>query len=145
MADYWANWLRVGKALKSPPKIFRTNWFRTDANGRFIWPGFGENLRVIKWVLERAEGRGEAQETPIGFVPTKAGLDRGGFELSDDGWQALLRVDLPEWVEAVHSQEEFFADFGARLPAEIREEHDGLARRIHDAMPKDVRNNEPHW
>jgi phosphoenolpyruvate carboxykinase (GTP) len=143
MADYWANWLRVGKALKSPPLIFRTNWFRTDENGRYVWPGFGDNLRVLKWVIERAEGRGQARETPIGSVPTREGFDRSGIDLSDEAFNQLLRVDLPEWIEAVHSQEQFFATFGARLPPEIHAEHEGLARRIHEAMPKEVRAGEP--
>ena len=94
---------------------------------------------MLEWVVKRCEGKGEAVDSPIGFVPTKKALDTKGLDLSDDALAQLLRVDPAEWAEAVHSQEEFLASFGSRLPAEIREEHDVLARRIHDAMtPADL-------
>jgi phosphoenolpyruvate carboxykinase (GTP) len=134
MADYWAHWLEVGKSLKSPPKIFRVNWFRTGENGKFLWPGFGDNLRVLQWILERAEGRGEAVEAAIGFVPTMGAINRRGLDLSDDAMTQLLRVDLPEWLEAVQGQSEYLNGFGTRLPRWIREEHEGLAHRIADAV-----------
>jgi phosphoenolpyruvate carboxykinase (GTP) len=134
MADYWAHWLEVGKALKSPPKIFRVNWFRTGENGKFLWPGFGDNLRVLQWILERAEGRGEAAEAAIGFVPTMGAINRRGLDLSDEAMTQLLRVDLPEWLEAVQGQSEYLNGFGTRLPRGIREEHEALAHRIADAV-----------
>ena len=134
MADYWGHWLSVGKKLQHPPTIFRTNWFRTDDHGRFLWPGFGENLRVLKWILERCEGRGEAVETPIGAIPTKSALDRTGLDLSDESLATLLKVDLADWIEAVNGQEEFFRQYNSHLPAGIREEHDGLAHRIHEGV-----------
>ncbi|MCC6809423.1 MAG: phosphoenolpyruvate carboxykinase (GTP) [Deltaproteobacteria bacterium] len=137
-ADYWQNWLDVGGKLKHPPKIFRVNWFRTGENGKFLWPGFGENLRVVKWVLERVAGHGEAVETAIGYVPTKNAIDRSGIDLSDQALEQLLRVDLPEWGEAIGSQEEFFAKFGARLPAGIRDEHAGLRARVTSAPDYNV-------
>ena len=140
MGDYWAHWLRVGKGLESAPTIFRTNWFRTGDNGKFLWPGFGENLRVLKWVLERSEGRGEAIDTPIGYTPAKNGLDLRGLDLSDEALATLLKVDPFEWSEAVQSQEAFFESFGSRLPRGIREEHEGLAHRIQDTTsPADLR------
>jgi phosphoenolpyruvate carboxykinase (GTP) len=130
MADYWGHWLEVGKKLKKPPALFRVNWFRTGDDGKFLWPGFGENLRVLEWVLERAEGRGEAIDTPIGFLPTPRAINRKGIDLSDEKMTALLRVDMPEWVEAVHSQQEYFRTFGAHLPAGIKAEHEDLMRRV---------------
>ena len=130
MGDYWGHWLEVGERMKSPPRIFRVNWFRTDDSGRYLWPGFGENLRVLRWILDRCEGRGEARETPIGWVPTRNALDRAGLDLSDGAMDALLKVDAPEWVEAVHSQHDFFEKFGGRLPRGIREEHEALGKRL---------------
>ena len=132
MADYWANWLKVGKGLSDPPKIFRTNWFRTDENGKYLWPGFGDNLRVIKWVLERCEGRGQAADTVIGDTPTPGALDLRGVDLGGEALSKLLKVDPAEWAEAVHGQEEFFETFGKRLPDGIRVEHERLAQRVQD-------------
>jgi phosphoenolpyruvate carboxykinase (GTP) len=134
MGDYWANWLRVGKELKSPPKIFRVNWFRTGESGKFLWPGFGDNLRVLQWILDRCDGRGEALETAIGFVPAPNAINRKGLDLSDDAMTQLLRVDLPEWLEAVQGQSEYLNGFGSRLPSGIREEHEALAHRIAEAV-----------
>ncbi len=131
MADYWGHWLEVGRRLSQPPKIFRVNWFRTSENGKYLWPGFGENLRVLEWILERCAGRGQAVETAIGNVPALRAIDRTGLDVSDAAMQELLRVDVADWIEAVHGQEEYFAKFGERLPAGIREEHEALARRVH--------------
>jgi phosphoenolpyruvate carboxykinase (GTP) len=139
MADYFGHWLEVGKKLSKPPLIFRVNWFRTGENGKFMWPGFSDNLRVLKWVIERCEGRGKAVETVIGLVPTPDALDRTGLDLTDDTLQALLKVDPPEWVDAIGGQAEFLESFGARLPAGMREEHETLARRIQEAItPADL-------
>jgi phosphoenolpyruvate carboxykinase (GTP) len=135
--DYWAHWLDVGKKLKHPPAIFRTNWFRTNDAGKFLWPGFGDNLRVLKWVLERAEGKGASKETPIGAVPAKGAIDLQGTDVSPEAIDKLLAVDAADWSEAVHSQDEFFASFNERLPAGIRDEHTRLANAIHDAMTPD--------
>jgi phosphoenolpyruvate carboxykinase (GTP) len=134
MGDYWGHWLDVGRALTRPPRIFRVNWFRTGADGTFLWPGFGDNLRVLKWVLERCEGRGEAVDTPIGYVPTPEALDRNGLSLSAEQLTRLLRVDPAEWVEAVEGQEHYLRSFGAHLPPGILQEHETLAARIHDAV-----------
>jgi phosphoenolpyruvate carboxykinase (GTP) len=134
MADYFAHWLRVGARLASPPKIFRVNWFRTNENGRFIWPGFGENLRVLKWIVERCEGRGGAVETPIGLVPTIDAIDRDGIAVTDKDMATLLKVDAAEWVEAVTGQDDFLATFGDRVPHALREEHARLGKRIEEAI-----------
>ncbi len=135
MGDYFGHWLAVGAKLAKPPKIFRVNWFRTGENGKFLWPGFGDNLRVLKWILERCEGHGAAIESPIGYLPAANGIDRKGLDLSDDAMANLLRVDLPEWLEAVAGQDEYLSSFGERLPRGIRLEHDDLAKRIHDGVP----------
>jgi len=130
MGDYWGNWLSIGTRLTRPPKIFRVNWFRRDGRGRFLWPGFGENLRVLEWVITRCKGVGSAEETPIGYLPTKAALDRRGLEVSDEALAELLAVDRDGWRANLRSQGEFFAKFGNRLPAGIQHEHDRLARRL---------------
>jgi len=143
MADYFGHWLAVGQKLTNPPKLFRTNWFRTGADGKFLWPGFGDNLRVLKWILERCEGRGEAQETVIGFVPTAGAIDTKGLDLGPEGLKELLRVDPAEWAEAVAGQEDYLNSFGARMPQAIWDEHQSLSRRIQDAMtPPDLRGRD---
>ena len=134
MGDYWAHWLDVGRSISRPPKIFRVNWFRTGDDGRFLWPGFGDNLRVLKWIIERCQGHGTAVDTPIGYVPTVDAIDRQGLDLPDDVLAQLLRVDAAEWVEAVEGQEHYLHSFGRHLPKGIEQEHQQLAQRIHDAV-----------
>jgi phosphoenolpyruvate carboxykinase (GTP) len=131
MADYWRHWLAVGAALKRPPKVFRVNWFRTDRNtGKFLWPGFGDNLRVLQWVLDRCDGRGAARETAIGHVPTAEALHLDGLGLSAAAVEELLRVDKAEWLDAVDNQRAWFDTFGDRLPEGIRAEHEALQTRV---------------
>jgi phosphoenolpyruvate carboxykinase (GTP) len=134
MGDYFAHWLDVGASLAKPPLIFRVNWFRTDEEGRFLWPGFGDNLRVLEWALERTEGRGKALATPIGYIPPIEGLDRKGLNMSDEDLAALLRVDPAEWVEAVAGQEDFFRMFGRHMPQALWDEHWNLAHRIEEMI-----------
>ena len=134
MGDYFGHWLDVGRSLTSPPRLYRVNWFRTDAEGRFLWPGFGDNLRVLKWILERCDGGGKAVRTPIGIVPTMDAIDRTGLDVPDEVMLRLLRVDPAEWVEAVAGQEDFLKSFGSRLPAPLRTEHEALAHRIYEAV-----------
>jgi phosphoenolpyruvate carboxykinase (GTP) len=139
MGDYFAHWLDVGKSLSAPPKIFRVNWFRTGEDGKFLWPGFGDNLRVLQWVLERCTGHGEAVETPIGWIPSLHAINRTGINLTDEAMASLLKVDPAEWVEAVSGQDHFLHSLGTHLPAAIQEEHTALAHRIHDAItPPDL-------
>jgi phosphoenolpyruvate carboxykinase (GTP) len=128
--DYFAHWLDVGKRLARPPQIFRVNWFRTDDKGKFLWPGYGENLRVLEWILKRCEGRGDAVETAIGHVPTAGAIDTSGLGIPDAAMDTLLKVDPLEWYEAVHLQYEFFEKFGEHTPAGIWQEHGNLARRV---------------
>jgi len=130
MADYFGHWLQMGKKIPKPPKIFHVNWFRKGADGKFLWPGYGENVRVLKWILERVEGRGAAQETPIGYVPAKGGLTLDGLKISDDTVRELLRVDPAGWENELEDSKQFLMKFGARLPREIREEHGKLSKRF---------------
>jgi len=130
MADYFGHWLAMGKKIPNPPKIFNVNWFRRGADGKFLWPGFGENVRVLKWILERVEGQGAAQETPIGYVPAKNGLTLDGLKISDEALTELLRVSPEDWELDLGDSKLFFEKFGERLPGEIREEHEKLARRF---------------
>jgi phosphoenolpyruvate carboxykinase (GTP) len=133
MGDYFRHWITVGRTATRPPRVFRVNWFRTDANGKFMWPGFGENLRVLKWVLDRCDGTGKATETVIGAVPTLDAIDVDGL-VSPDRLQTLLQVDPAEWVEAVAAQEDFFATFGSHVPQEMRDEQQRLARAVDTAI-----------
>ncbi|HEY0711650.1 MAG TPA: phosphoenolpyruvate carboxykinase (GTP), partial [Polyangia bacterium] len=130
MADYWGHWLAMGRAMKHPPKIFRVNWFRRDENDRFLWPGFGENLRVLMWILDRCDGRGAVRSTPLGNVPTVEALDREGLAVSDATLERLLTVDESDWNEAVSDQRSFLESLGPRVPPEIWAEHHALAARL---------------
>jgi phosphoenolpyruvate carboxykinase (GTP) len=119
MGDYFAHWLRVGRAVSRPPAIFHVNWFRTDERGRFVWPGFGQNLRVLLWMIDRVSGKGGATDTPIGLLPTEAGLDWDGLRLSAAERQALLSVDRGDWAAEVPEIRAFFERFGRRLPEQL--------------------------
>src|ERR1700744_2090352 len=130
MADYFGHWLAMGKRIPKPPKIFHVNWFRKDADGKFLWPGFGENVRVLKWILERVEGRGGAEETPIGFVPSRNALRLDGMKLSAQTVDQLLEVDPEDWEQELVDSKEFLQKFGDRLPQAIREEHEKLSGRL---------------
>jgi phosphoenolpyruvate carboxykinase (GTP) len=130
MGDYWGHWLSMAKRATNPPKIFRVNWFRRDEKGRFLWPGFGENLRVLQWVIERSKGSGKADETPIGYVPTASSIDGKGLDASKAALNELLQVDREGWRANIRSQTEFFEKFGDRLPVSIRDEQEALARRL---------------
>ncbi|HLV93777.1 MAG TPA: phosphoenolpyruvate carboxykinase (GTP) [Candidatus Acidoferrales bacterium] len=130
MADYFAHWLEMGPKIKRQPKIFHVNWFRKGANGKYLWPGYGENVRVLKWILDRIEGRAGAAETPIGFVPTPESLTLDGLPIGRDALDELLRVDPADWVEETRATGEFLAKFGNRLPSAIRAEHDSLSSRL---------------
>ena len=130
MADYFAHWLAMGKKMKQLPKIFHVNWFRTDRDGKFLWPGFGDNLRVLEWILERVSGKGEADETPVGYIPKLDAIDLTGLKLESGAMKELLRINPKDWLEDLKSQEEFYDSFGDRLPKEIRFELDSLRRRL---------------
>src|SRR5579863_6275021 len=135
MADYFRHWLDMGKNIPHPPKIFHVNWFRKGADGKFLWPGYGENVRVLKWILERVEGRGEAKETPIGYVPTRTGLTLDGLKIAPEALDELFRVNADNWENDLADSREFFAKFGERLPAELRKEHEAVVGRFQKSVP----------
>jgi phosphoenolpyruvate carboxykinase (GTP) len=116
MADYFGHWLLFQGRLSQPPLIFRANWFRQDENGKFLWPGYGENLRVLLWIADRVREKGGAEETPIGFVPTPDALNLEGLSLSPDALKTLLHVDRQGWIDELDSSKQFFASFGDRFP-----------------------------
>ena len=130
MADYFGHWVQMGRQLSRPPRVFRVNWFRRGADGKFLWPGFGENLRVLQWIIQRCDGVGEARETPIGFLPRPSALDLEGLELSRATADELLSVDPVQWGGALESQQQFLAKFGERMPREMWDEHHALAKRL---------------
>jgi phosphoenolpyruvate carboxykinase (GTP) len=130
MGDYFRHWLEMGRSIPHPPKIFNVNWFRRGADGKFLWPGYGENVRVLKWILERVEGKGRAEETPIGFVPTRDALTLDGLDISREAVDELLRVDSGDWLREAEETRTFLARFGDRLPRELMQEHDRLVQRL---------------
>ena len=133
MADYFQHWLEMGKQIPHPPKIFHVNWFRKGADGKFLWPGFGENVRVLKWILERVEGKGVAEETAIGYVPTQNGLTLDGLNIPSESLRELFRVEPDDWEVDLADSRDFFAKFGDRLPEELTEEQDRLVGRLEKA------------
>ena len=117
--DYWGHWLEVGKKLKNPPRVFHVNWFRRDADGKFLWPGFGDNLRVIAWMLDRAAGRAQANATPIGNLPRPEDLNTQGLNVSAEALKALLNVDPALWSKEAADIRTYMQGFGSRLPKEL--------------------------
>jgi phosphoenolpyruvate carboxykinase (GTP) len=130
VGDYFAHWLSIGAKSPRAPKIFHVNWFRQGEDGNFLWPGFGENLRVLRWILGRCDGSAKAVESPIGFVPTPDAIDAQGLDLAPGAMEQLLRVDREEWRREVALSKEFFDKLGERLPAALRDEHAALAARV---------------
>ena len=130
MGSYFEHWLAMGPRLANPPKIFRVNWFRRDAEGRFLWPGYGENTRILKWMVDRIHGRGEAVETPLGFMPTADSLDLSGLDIDRRRVERALAWDRDEWLDALGDLGAFFAPFGRRLPGQIRQELDLMVHRL---------------
>ena len=132
MADYFAHWLDVGASAdpEKLPKIFYVNWFRKDEDGRWLWPGYGENSRVLSWVFDRAGGDGEAEETPIGFIPTSGAIDTDGLDISDQDMDELLAFDAEGWRAEVPGIREHYARFGDKLPAKLNAEVDRLERQL---------------
>ena len=130
--DYFKHWIELGKAADGTklPKIFYVNWFRRGDDKRFLWPGFGENSRVLKWVVERIEGRAGAAETPIGFVPRAEDLDTDGLKEPLEDIQAALDVEPEEWRQEIPLIEEWFAKIGDKVPSNLRDELELLKQRL---------------
>jgi phosphoenolpyruvate carboxykinase (GTP) len=120
MADYFAHWLAMGERITKRPRIFRVNWFRRGADGAFVWPGFGANMRVLKWMVERIRGGApDVRQTPIGLLPAPGALDIAGLPIRPAQLEEALRVDAGEWLQALGDLGDFYAQFGPRLPQPI--------------------------
>ncbi|QJU60563.1 phosphoenolpyruvate carboxykinase (GTP) [Sphingomonas sp. AP4-R1] len=137
MADYFSHWVRIGASAASDPgalpKLFLVNWFRKDKDGKFVWPGFGDNARVLKWIAERIEGKADAEATPIGLLPTEGSLDLSGLSLTDDQLATLLSVDTEIWADEAARNRAYFDSFGDRLPPALRRQQAALEERIAEA------------
>lgn len=129
MSDYFQHWIDMGKKMTNPPKIFNVNWFRKDDEGHFIWPGFGDNLRALLWALDRCDGKADAVETPLGYVPTKDSLDLEGLDLTDQQLDELLTVDRETWKKELEGIKEWYAKLG-RLPKELTDSLERLENEL---------------
>ena len=132
-ADYWSHWLTFADNERRLPRIFHVNWFRQDNDGKFLWPGFGENLRVLRWIMERCEDRAEARETPIGFLPKPSDIDTSGLDIADETMDALLSVNVEQWREEMDSVGEYLESYGDRLPEILRQEHAEIVESLKKA------------
>ena len=135
MADYWGHWLKIG-GFTSPdklPRIYSVNWFRKDTNDKFIWPGFGENARVLEWIVNRLSGKAEAVDTPIGRIPTPGELNTDGLEITEAQLADLFAVDADSWLVETKLTEEYYAEFGDRVPAELNAQLQGLRDRLNNS------------
>lgn len=131
MGDYFNHWLHMGKILgDKAPKIFNVNWFRTDESGHFIWPGFGDNLRVLEWIVKRCENKVDAKETPIGYVPNPEDINLNGLNLDLDTLKSLLDVDKDLWIQEAQGITDFYEKFGDKLPSELKKQLDDLKARL---------------
>ena len=131
MGDYWNHWLEIGQHEGAQlPRIFYVNWFRKGNEGEFLWPGFGENGRVLKWIHERCSGKVSGQETAIGVLPGPQELDLDGLELDPGALETLTTVDVEGWLSEIPKIREFYGRFGNRMPAELLKELDNLEARL---------------
>ncbi len=135
MADYWAHWLKIGDFTTADklPRIYQVNWFRKDADGHYIWPGFGDNSRVLDWIMRRVAGEAEAVETPIGRIPAEGELDLDGVDITDEQAAELFAINTDSWLAEADLTEEYYAKFGDRVPAELQVQLDALRTRLQQA------------
>ena len=131
MGDYFQHWLDMGKKLgDKAPKIFNVNWFRTDDEGHFIWPGFGDNMRVLNWIIDRCEGKVDAKETAIGYVPYADDLDMTDLDLDRDTLESILKVDRETWLKEADEITEHYKKFGDKLPKELKQQLETLKANL---------------
>jgi phosphoenolpyruvate carboxykinase (GTP) len=130
MADYFSYWLSIGRRLKNPPKIFSVNWFRLDGNAKFIWPGYGENMRVLKWIVERVNGKAQAVESPFGWMPRYEDIDWRGLEFSKKQFESITDIDLEAWKKEIQMHEELFTKLQDKLPKELSDIRESLLSEI---------------
>jgi phosphoenolpyruvate carboxykinase (GTP) len=130
VGDYFAHWLRMGKTVPSPPKIFNVNWFRTDGSGKFVWPGFGQNMRVLAWLVDRAHGRGGARETALGYEPDYRDLNWAGLDFAPKQFAQVMQVDAAGWARELASHDALFAKLGSKLPPVLAALRERLGLRL---------------
>ncbi len=130
MGDYFGHWLSIGRKLKAPPRIFAVNWFRVDDDGKFIWPGFGENIRVLKWIIDRVNGRVGARETPVGLIPHIKDLELEGLNIAKGNLEKLFEIDPQAWQAELQEIETFFCQFGQHIPSKIWQQYRSVARNL---------------
>ena len=132
MADYFGHWLKVGQKLRfdRAPRIFQVNWFRKGSDGRFLWPGFGDNARVIDWIIRRIEGQVPAVDSPIGRLPRTEDLNLDGIDVPQEDLDELFAIDRESWLREADLTEEFYATFGGRIPAPLQAELAALRYRL---------------
>ena len=135
MGDYFAHWLKMRAAIKKPPRIFMVNWFRKGADGNFIWPGYGENMRVLRWMLDRIHGRAKGRPTPVGIVPDEAELDFKGLDLAKSAARDALAVNPAEWKAELESAAEFFEKIGSTMPKELKERRQAILKSLSGEGP----------
>jgi phosphoenolpyruvate carboxykinase (GTP) len=136
MGDYFGHWLSIGKKLKHAPKIFSINWFRTDENDKYMWPGFGDNIRVLKWVIDRVNGKAAAKETPLGLLPNPKDLDLSGLDLPAGHLEKLFAIDPSEWSRELQDIEKYLGQFGSHIPEAIWQEYRALAEKLGQPVSK---------
>ncbi|MBR7163222.1 MAG: phosphoenolpyruvate carboxykinase (GTP), partial [Clostridia bacterium] len=130
MGDYFTHWLEMGDRIANKPLIFHVNWFRTDDEGHFVWPGFGENMRVLMWILKRCEGKADAVESAIGYLPRVEDIEIDGLDITEDTIKDLLTVDTSAWLEDVEGIKAFYDQIGASVPAELHSQLKALEARL---------------
>jgi phosphoenolpyruvate carboxykinase (GTP) len=137
IGDYFAHWLAIGGRLRHPPRIVMVNWFRKGRDGSFLWPGYGENMRVLKWIVDRARGRVAADETPIGFMPRAADLDLSGLDISKESLEQAMAIKAEEWLPELDLQEQFFAGIGETLPPQLDVQREALRAGLEQNWPSE--------
>ena len=130
MGEYFQHWLNMQRKIEHPPKIFEVNWFRKDKDGKFLWPGYGENMRVLKWIVDRAEGKVGGQETMLGWVPKAGDLDLAGLNIEPDVVNQATSIDMGKWKAELESLEDFFQLFGESMPRTLHLERQLLLSRL---------------
>ncbi len=130
MGDYFQHWLDMGRKINDPPKIFHVNWFRKDSDGNFIWPGFGENIRVLDWIIRRAKGSADAVETPLGLVPIANELNLEGLNLESYALKELFDIYPHQWIDEIAENRKFFNQFAPKLPQELLLENEAMLKRF---------------
>jgi phosphoenolpyruvate carboxykinase (GTP) len=131
MGDYFAHWLKMGKAVSKPPRIFRVNWFRKDASGKFIWPGFAENMRVLKWIVDRCAGRAQGVETALGVIPRYEDLNWTGLERFERArYEDISRVDEQAWGAELKAHDELFGKLAGRLPPALESRRGSMHQKL---------------